>query len=171
MQDAAQSNNQPGVQQIVILSSVNKACVLCNGTVTFYLLPELSPAFDSTKVNPCRWIGGLDLNRDPMDEEPPTVMIAMRNRIMLVQIGDEAKRIKKIDFPSCLVAARRGTIACAADTRSYSLLEVEQRQKISLFPISSLNEVFEPGQMEEMTPASHTSQDDRRRHPIQARLP
>ncbi|CAL5866758.1 uncharacterized protein PFLUO_LOCUS968 [Penicillium psychrofluorescens] len=157
VQDAAQSNNQPGVQQIVILSSVNKACVLCNGTVTFYLLPELSPAFDSTKVNPCRWIGGLDLNRDPMDEEPPTVMIAMRNRIMLVQIGDEAKRIKKIDFPSCLVAARRGTIACAADTRSYSLLEVEQRQKISLFPISSLNEVFEPGQMEEMTPASHTS--------------
>ncbi|OQE00156.1 hypothetical protein PENVUL_c057G09535 [Penicillium vulpinum] len=149
-------SDQEGVRQIVVLSSVNKACVLCNGTVTFYMLPELSPAFGATKVNHCRWIGGLDLNWDAESGEDPTIMIAVQNRIMLVQIGDEARRIKKIEFPGCLTAARRGTIACAADTHSYSLLEVAHQQKIPLFPISSSNEVFESGHVEDMNPAPRT---------------
>lgn len=149
---APSDSDQQGVRQIVILPSVNKACVLCNGTVTFYMLPELSPAWN-TKVNHCRWIGGLDLNRDVEPQEDPVIMIAVQNRILLVQIGDEAKSVKKIQFPGCLVAARRGTIACAADGNSYSLLEVEHQQKIPLFPISSSGEVFESGQVEDMTPA------------------
>jgi hypothetical protein len=152
---APSDSDQQGVQQIIILPSANKASVLCNGTVTFYMLPELSPAWN-TKVNHCRWIGGLDLNRDPNIQDDPVVMIAVQNRILLVQIGDEAKSIKKIGFPGCLVAARRGTIACAADGHSYSLLEVEHQQKIPLFPISSSNEVFESGQVEDMTPGPQT---------------
>ncbi|KAJ5578423.1 uncharacterized protein N7459_007387 [Penicillium hispanicum] len=148
--------DQKGVQQIVILSSVNKACILCNATVTFYMLPELSPAFGNTRVNHCSWIGGLDLNRDPEADENPVVMLAVQSTIMLVQIGEEARRIKKIGFPGCLVAARRGTIACAADMHSYSLLEVEHQQKIPLFPISSSSEVFESGQVENLTPAPQT---------------
>ncbi|KAJ5676884.1 uncharacterized protein N7477_002517 [Penicillium maclennaniae] len=152
---APSDSDQRGVQQILILASVNKACVLCNGTVTFYMLPELSPAWN-TKVNHCRWIGGLDLNRDLGSREDPVVMIAVQNRILLVQIGDEPKSIKKIGFPGCLVAARRGTIACAADGHSYSLLEVEHQQKIPLFPISSSNEVFNSGQVEDMTPGPQT---------------
>lgn len=117
------------------------------------MLPELSPAFGNTKVNHCRWIGGLDLDRTSESEDNPVVMIAAQNKLMLVQIGDEARRIKNIAFPGCLVAARRGTIACAADTHSYSLLEVEHQQKIPLFPISSSNEVFESGHVEDITPA------------------
>lgn len=152
---APSDGDQQGVRQIVILPSVNKACVLCNGTVTFYLLPELSPAW-STKVNHCRWIGGLDLNRDAESQDDPVVMIAVQNRVLLVQIGDEAKSVKKIQFPGCLVAARRGTIACAADGHSYSLLEVEHQQKIPLFPISSSTEVFESGQVEDIAPAPPT---------------
>lgn len=147
---------QQGVQQITILASVNKACILCNGTVTFYLLPELSPAFGNTKVNHCRWIGGLDLNWNAESGEAPVVMIAVQRRIMLVRIEEEVRCIKKIEFPGCLVAARRGTIACVADTRSYSLLEVEHQQKIPLFPISSSSEVFESGQVEDINPAPHT---------------
>ncbi|KAJ5753186.1 hypothetical protein N7520_010103, partial [Penicillium odoratum] len=155
-QTTPSNNDQLGVQQIVILASVNKACVLCNGTVTFYMLPELSPAFGNTKVNHCRWIGGLDLDQNTESGESPVVMIAAQNNIMLVQIGDEARRIKKIGFPGCLVAARRGTIACAADSHSYSLLEVEHQQKIPLFPISSSNEVFESGHVEDIVPGPHT---------------
>ena len=153
--NAPSDSDQQGVQEILVLPSVNKACVLCNGTVTFYMLPELSPAWN-TKVNHCRWIGGLDLNRDSEPENDPVVMIAVQNRILLVQIGDEAKSIKKIGFPGCLVAARRGTIACAADGHSYSLLEVEHQQKIPLFPISSSNEVFESGQVEDIMPGPQT---------------
>lgn len=142
-----------GVQQIILLPSVNKACILCNGTLTFYLLPELSPAFGNTKVNNCRWIGGIDLNRAPDEVEPPAIMVALQNRIMLVKIGDDARRMRNIEFPGCLVAARRGSIACAADTHAYSLLEVEHQQKIPLFPISSSNEIFESGHVEEMPTA------------------
>lgn len=120
------------------------------------MLPELSPAFGSTKVNHCRWIGGLDLDRTPESEENPVVMIAASNKLMLIQIGDEARRVKNIAFPGCLVAARRGTIACAADTHAYSLLEVQHQQKIPLFPISSTNEVFESGHVEDITPGPQT---------------
>ena len=152
-QNPSATTDLPGVQQIVLLPTANKACILCNGTVTFYLLPELSPAFGNTKVNNCRWIGGVDLNMAPDEVEPPTIMVALQNRIMLVRIGDDARRIRNIEFPGCLVAARRGTIACAADTHAYSLLEVEHQQKIPLFPISSSNETFESGQVEEMPAA------------------
>lgn len=69
---------------------------------------------------------------------------------MLVRIGDDARRLRNIEFPGCLVAARRGSIACAADNHAYSLLEVEHQQKIPLFPISSSNESFESGHVEEM---------------------
>ena len=148
--------DQKGVQQITILSQVNKACILCNGTVTFYLLPELSPAFGNTRVNHCSWIGGLDLNRDLESDEAPVVMLAVQNTIMLVQVGEEARRIKQIGFPGCLVAARRGTIACAADMHSYSLLDVEHQQKIPLFPISSSSQVFESRHVESTMPTSQT---------------
>lgn len=152
-QNSAASTGQHGVQQIVLLPSVNKACILCNGTLTFYLLPELSPAFGNTKVSNCRWIGGVDLNRAQDEVEPPAIMVALQNRIMLVKIGDDARRVRNIEFPRCMVAARRGTIACAADTHAYSLLEVEHQQKIPLFPISSSNETFESGHVEEMPTA------------------
>ncbi|KAJ5682622.1 hypothetical protein N7462_005787 [Penicillium macrosclerotiorum] len=155
-QNEPSDSDTKGVRQIVILPSVNKACILCNGMVTFYMLPELSPAFGNTKVNHCRWIGGLDLNQDAEDGESPVVMIAVQNSIMLIRIGEGARRIKQIKFPGCLVAARRGTIACAADTQSYSLLEVEHQQKIPLFPISSSSEVFESGQVEDIPPAPQT---------------
>ncbi|KAF9890365.1 hypothetical protein FE257_006032 [Aspergillus nanangensis] len=150
----ASASQRPGIQQIVLLPKVNKACVLCNGTVTFYLLPELSPAFDNTKVNNCRWIGGLDSNADPEDPENPVIMLGAQNRIMLVRIGDAARRVRNIEFASCLAAARRGIIACAADAQAYSLLDVEHQQKIPLFPISVLDESLGFGQIEDMPSSS-----------------
>ncbi|KAE8354956.1 hypothetical protein BDV28DRAFT_163675 [Aspergillus coremiiformis] len=149
------TKRQQGIQQILLLPSVNKACILCNGTATFYLLPELSPAFrENTKVNNCCWIGGLDRNV-PMDEpERPVVMIATQNKMMLVRIGDDARLVRNIEFPGCLTASRRGIIACAADTHAYSLLDVEHQQKIPLFPMSFFDEALASGQVEDMPPAS-----------------
>ncbi|GAD98256.1 TGF beta receptor associated protein 1, putative [Paecilomyces variotii No. 5] len=149
----APSIAQPrGIQQILLLPRVNKACILCNGVVTFYTLPELSPAFGNTKVPNCKWIGGLDLNQriDDPTAEKPVIMVALQSRIMLVRIGDDARRVRNIEFPGCLVASRRDTIACVADGYSYSLLDVEHQQKIPLFPISSSSEVFQSGQVEDI---------------------
>ncbi|PCH00086.1 Vacuolar sorting protein 39/Transforming growth factor beta receptor-associated domain 2 [Penicillium occitanis (nom. inval.)] len=140
-----------GIQQILLLPTVSKACVLCNGVVTFYSLPELSPAFENTKVS-CQWIGGLDLNQNDTGNaaDQPVIMIALSKRIMLVRIGDAAHRVRYIEFPGCLDGARRDTIACVADGNAYSLLEVEHQQKIPLFPISSTSEVFESGHVEDI---------------------
>ena len=151
--------SQPGIQQILVLPTANKACVLCNGMTTFYMLPELSPAFGgNTKVNNCRWIGGLDLNIAPDEPETPMVMISTHNRLMLVKIGDGARLVRNIEFPGCLTLSRRGIISCVADGRNYSLLDVEHQQKIPLFPISFADEMLDSGQVEDMpVPATSKS--------------
>ena len=129
-----------GIKQITILSKVNKACVLCNGTLTFYTLPELSPAFN-TKVSNCSWVGGTDLNVSGSKEEnSEVIMICLKNRIRIVRVGEEPRPLKTIEYPGCLISARRAGFACVADAHSYALLDIDQQQKVSLFPISSLDE-------------------------------
>ncbi|KPI43904.1 Transforming growth factor-beta receptor-associated protein 1 [Cyphellophora attinorum] len=127
-----------GVQQILLIPSSSKACALCNGTVSFYSLPELSPAFPNKEPTNVQWIGGIDQNLDLSGGQEPVLMIANSKRILCVRIGDKLRPAgANIDFPGCLRSTRRDTIACVADSKGYSLLEVEHRQKIPLFPIAS----------------------------------
>lgn len=141
-----------GVQQILVLPQVQKACILCNGTLSFYSLPELSPAFSNATVQNCTWVGGVDLSRTTAAEENGVVvMICVKNKVRLVRIRDEASRVRDIEFPACLVSARRGSFACVADSYSYALLDVENQQKISLFPISSLDENSVDGRVETLS--------------------
>ncbi|KUL89005.1 hypothetical protein ZTR_06061 [Talaromyces verruculosus] len=141
-----------GIEQIVLLPVVNKACILCNGAVTFYTLPELSPAFENTTLR-CRWIGGLNLNQSVCEDanETPSIMIAMQNRIMLVRISDTLQNIRNIEFPGSLAGLRRDTIACVANEKMYSLLEVEHQQKLPLFPIVLSSDVFDPDRIENVS--------------------
>ncbi|RMZ90530.1 hypothetical protein DV736_g2236, partial [Chaetothyriales sp. CBS 134916] len=128
-----------GVRQIVLLPGPAKACVLCNGTVSFYSLPELSPAFQNPRREPTgvQWIGSLDENAE-REEQEPVVMIASSKRIRFAKVGDNLKPAgSAIEYPSCLRASRRDKIACVADSTSYTLLDLEHQQKILLFPISS----------------------------------
>ena len=131
------SLGRKGVQQILVLAGPSKACVLCNGTVSFYILPELSPAFPNREPTGVQWIGGLDEN-DGRDAIEPVVMIANAKRILIVKVGEKLRPAKSnIEYPGCLRSSRRDTIACVADGSSYALLEVEHQQKIPLFPIST----------------------------------
>lgn len=139
-QPSSSSQALHGIQQILLLPSANKACILCNGTVTFYSLPELSPAFGTTKLSNCSWVGGVDLNAGNADSGGEIVMVSIKNRIKLVKIGDEPRLVKNIEYPGCLSSTRRNAFACVADAHSYALLDVEQQRKIPLFPISSLDE-------------------------------
>jgi len=88
-----------GVQQILLLPTVSKACILCNWTVTFYSLPELSPVFGTTQIYPCNWIGGIDLNTDlsgrGQDQGGPvTVLVSLKKRMRVVTIGKEARGVR-----------------------------------------------------------------------------
>ena len=127
-----------GVKSITILPAASKACVLCNGVVSFYTLPELSPAPNGREVQGCQWVGGLDLNQAGTAFDSEDLMVASARRITIVRVGDKIQGLKSIQFPGCLKSVRRNTIACVADSEKYALLEVEHQQKIPLFPISSL---------------------------------
>ncbi|KAH8663679.1 hypothetical protein BGZ60DRAFT_490463 [Tricladium varicosporioides] len=138
--------SRPGVQQILLLARVNKACILCNWTVTFYSLPELSPVFGTTQIRPCNWIGGLDLNMDLASRErnenntPMTVLVSLNKKMRVIRIGEDARPVRVIDFAGSTISTRRESFACVANTRSYALLDIDRLLKIPLFPISSLDD-------------------------------
>ncbi|ORY71593.1 uncharacterized protein BCR38DRAFT_454087 [Pseudomassariella vexata] len=145
------SASKPGVQQILLLPRVAKACILCNWTVTFYSLPELSPVFGTIQVKNCSWIGGIDLNElgaedDSVDPTGVTILLSLNRKIQVVRIGEDAPRPipKKIDYAGSILSVRRESIACVADSRSYALLEIDRQLKIPLMSISSLDEI-QPG--------------------------
>lgn len=139
------NETRPGVQQILLLPSVNKACILCNSTVTFYSLPELSPAFGTTQIRQCSWIGGVDLNINPKegssDGKPPsvTILASLSKKIRVIRISETPRGLRSIDFSGSVISVRRDSYACVADTRSYALIDVDRLLKIPLFPISSLD--------------------------------
>ena len=90
---------RPGVQQILLLPRVNKACILCNWTVTFYSLPELSPGFGTTQIRPCNWIGGTDLNIENGSEEEGkapsvTVLASLNRKIRVIKISEAARALR-----------------------------------------------------------------------------
>ena len=100
----------------------------------------------------------MDLDSTAKEEENRiVVMICVKNKTRLVRISDEARRVRDIEFPGCLVSTRRRNFACVADARSYALLDVENQQKISLFPISSLDENLGGGRVENISSATERS--------------
>lgn len=120
--------------------------MLCNNTVTFYSLPELSPVFGTVRVKNCYAIGGLDLDllgdegdgsRRPAGE---TIMLSLARKIQVVRVGEDARVFKQIDFAGSTISVRRDSIACVADTKNYALLDVDRQLKIPLMTISSLDE-------------------------------
>lgn len=110
--------SRPGVQQILLLPVVGKACVLCNWTVTFYSLPELSPVFGSTQVRNCNWIGGVDLNEEADNNGPSgvAILLSLKRRIQVVRIGEDA-RVIKVRTP-CRFSLTLGTDSKACDRKS-----------------------------------------------------
>ncbi|KFA78099.1 hypothetical protein S40288_05685 [Stachybotrys chartarum IBT 40288] len=154
---AEPATSRPGVQQILLLPRVNKACVLCNWTVTFYSLPELSPDFETpqgpTQVKNCNWIGGVDLNEPVLNDGNDrgvgvAMLLSLNRRIRVAHIAESAARVMKtIDFAGSTLTVRRDSIACVADSKSYALLDVERQLKIPLMNISALDESPPPGEL------------------------
>lgn len=137
-----QTGRDAGVKQILVLPDASKACILCNETLSFWTLPELSPAFSGKvkQVN-CTWVGGLDLNNTGEDREntgEQVIVICVKQRLRLIRIGKEARRIRDVELGGVEAIQRRGDLACVADGTTYALLDVVNQRKNDLFPISSL---------------------------------
>ena len=86
----------PGVQQVVLLPAVSKAAVLCNYTVTFYSLPELSPTTKSVQVKNVCWIGGLDLDERQDMGGGDTLMLALSKRLRVIRLRDDDARVVRV---------------------------------------------------------------------------
>ena len=141
-----------GIQEILLLPRVKKVCILNGRTLSFYSLPELSPALGNTIVSNCTWVGGLDLHcEEDKVIEGETVMVCIQKRVRLVRIREEARLVKNIEFPNCLASVRRGGVACVADDSSYALLDLENQRKITLFSISSLDAIAATGSFEDIS--------------------
>lgn len=142
-----QSDASPNVEQILLLPSVGKACVLCHGTLTFYTLPELSPAFGGKiKQSDCTWVGGLDRDLDGQDLDPADgciIVICLRQKLRVIRINEQGspRKIRDIELGSCLDIQRRADLACVADGTSYALLDIVNQRKIDLFSISSSSDL------------------------------
>lgn len=87
--------------------------MLCNWTVTFYSLPELSPVFGTTQVRNCNWIGGVDLNEGSGaagDDRSRgvTILLSLNRRIQVIRIGEDARVVRVRYFSS--------HVGCRADS-------------------------------------------------------
>lgn len=91
---SAQPSSGPGVQEIILLPRIGKACVLCNWTAAFYSLPELSPVSGISLVKNCSWIGGVDLNEQGMLDgaetaQDATILLSLKKKLQVVRFADK----------------------------------------------------------------------------------
>jgi len=105
-------------------------------------LPELSPTLQTSRpVKGCVWIGGIDQDAHDDQDDAAVIMVCLKTRIRVVRIGiSSLKRVRDIELANCLAAARRGNIACAANNKSYALLDIVEKARIPLFDIASAPE-------------------------------
>ncbi|TKA65292.1 hypothetical protein B0A55_12560 [Friedmanniomyces simplex] len=138
-----QEGADKGVKKILLLPHAQKACILCNGTLTFYTLPELSPAFGGKIKQPgCLWVGGIDAMEHSWGGNAAygtVIVICLKQRLRLIRIGDEARKIRYIELSGVCAIQRSRDLACVADGQGYSLLDVVNQRKNELFPITSLS--------------------------------
>lgn len=168
--NTAQHGADQGVKQILLLPQVQKACILCNGTLTFYTLPELSPAFGGKIKQPgCLWVGGMnlaELGQETQSASGTAIVICLKQRLRLIRIGDEARKIRDIELGGVQALVRREDLACVADGTSYSLLDVVNQRKNELFPISSQSEPQPPAEEPEAPKSREASRSFSSRSPV-----
>ena len=161
----APATGHGGIQQILVLPDAGRACILNNGTLTFYSLPELSPAFGGIKQGGCLWVGGVDEDESAQHGQGPgsVVVICLKQRLRLIKIGNEARKLRDIELPGVGAVQRRGELVCVADgagsgkSGSYSLLDVGNLRKNELFPVSSLSSSLQQREDEDAGKNSKTA--------------
>lgn len=91
---SSRSSASPGVQEILLLPRIGKACILCNSTAAFYSLPELSPVSGISVVKNCSWIGGVDLNETATADGSAggsggdaTILLSLKSKIQVVRLA------------------------------------------------------------------------------------
>lgn len=141
-------NNMP-VQKIVLLPELSRALVLCNSSVSCYMMPEMSPA-NIGKVKDVYDIS-LDVSAYKLDPKHSnrivpssektksiTAVFFTSRSLRFVMITEETmKLIRDMNYPNLKTGIRSSTVAVVGTSSSYDLLDLEKGKKNALFPISS----------------------------------
>ncbi|KAK9458719.1 uncharacterized protein V1516DRAFT_699092, partial [Lipomyces oligophaga] len=123
------------ITSILLLPTISHALVLSHGTITFFTLPEFSPA----AIGRVREVNSmsLDLDRIPVDGKDEVWITVFTKKLIRI-IRDnvtELKLVKDIDYASALVGVQRSSLALVANENLYALVDLNSVQRIPLFPV------------------------------------
>ncbi|ODQ52457.1 hypothetical protein SAICODRAFT_81093 [Saitoella complicata NRRL Y-17804] len=122
------------ITSMLLLPQISRAVILCNTTLSFHVLPELTPATE-TRIKGVNGVC-LDLNANTNDTSSVTLTVLTRKLLRVIRLSQEdVQLVHDVDYPNALVAAQRGSIACVANARSYDLIDLDNLGKIPLFPV------------------------------------
>lgn len=124
------------VRKIVLLPKISRALLLCGSIVSVFMLPEFSPAN----------VGVIKEVNDICIDKPNSAHVTVFSEkcIRLVSISAHGiKLIKDINYVGGKVGRRCSKLAVVATSSAYDLVDVENTQKVPLFPISS-NKPLDP---------------------------
>ena len=96
---AHSATSSPYIKTILVLPTVAKALVLSStGLLTFYTLPEFSPAYNSQKLKNVTFIGGLDLDADEgrgeRAERRGELVMVLSKMIRMIRVSDQIRLVK-----------------------------------------------------------------------------
>ncbi|QPG75794.1 hypothetical protein FOA43_003155 [Brettanomyces nanus] len=145
------SNKVSSIKKMLLLPEISKILVLSGRTMSAYILPELSPA----NIGRLRDVSDMVIDYDTMKldtrkknytsaishingEVYLSVMVFTSKSIRLVRIFEESiKLFKEVHYVGSVTGVQRSAVAAVATQTNYDLVDVNQSQKIPLFPTCS----------------------------------
>ncbi|KAH3668645.1 hypothetical protein OGAPHI_002399 [Ogataea philodendri] len=151
------SKNKP-IDRILLLPQVSKMLVLSAGTVKAYILPELSPA----NIGRIKDVHDVRVDYDELKLDSKaenytgavghvegrlfaSVTVFTSKSIRLIRVFDDSiKLVKDINYPDTLHGIHRGNLAAVGTQTNYDLIDLDQGQKIPLFPSNQTSPIIVP---------------------------
>ncbi len=134
-----QSRIRP-ITKILLLPKIEKALVLAGGLLSCFLLPEFSPA----NIGRVKEVNDISLDFDNKAKNDSTgvhVTVYTKNQIRIINVTPTALRlVKDIAYTESTKGLRRSEYSLVASKENYDLIDLENFQKIPLFPILTVQD-------------------------------
>ncbi|KAG4303091.1 hypothetical protein PCK1_000757 [Pneumocystis canis] len=138
-------NQEKGLNvTIVETDGINLYVGTLNGDILFFFnFPELSPKFGLHSIKGVIEIC-QDLDKLGETEADGSVILTVltKKKIKRIKVKDSISLISDIDYSSPVTACQRGFVCCVANNLFYELIDFENNEKITLFPILQGSDVL-----------------------------
>ncbi|ORY07880.1 hypothetical protein K493DRAFT_403612 [Basidiobolus meristosporus CBS 931.73] len=129
------------VERIVALPTISKLVVLCDSTIMFFTLPDLS-SIPHEIMAPIRGVTCLcfDEGNSSFQKNRVSMCAVKRRAVQFYQLGDGAVLERETSLPDgAITVCRFENHLCFADTYSYKILDIRTSRAIDLIPTSKGN--------------------------------